>query len=233
VLCEKPLAFKKKDAEELFAIAHEKSCVLLEAIKTAYCPGFVQLVGIAKSGAIGRICDVEACFTRLTPENLRERTDTAFGGGFTEFGSHTLLPIMKLMGTNYKEVRFDSIKDANGVDLYTKASFVYENGMALSKSGVGVKSEGQLLISGTNGYILAESPWWLTQYFEVRYEDPTKRDRYFSKFLGEGLRYEISDFAYLIHGHQGRSFKFTEEESIAIAGVMEKFLEQRANGKAL
>jgi choline-phosphate cytidylyltransferase len=228
VLCEKPLAFKKKDAEELFAIAHEKSCVLLEAIKTAYCPGFVQLVGIAKSGAIGRICDVEACFTRLTSENLRERTDTAFGGGFTEFGSHTLLPIMKLMGTNYKAVRFDSIKDANGVDLYTKASFVYENGMALSKSGVGVKSEGQLLISGTNGYILAESPWWLTQYFEVRYEDPAKRDRYFSKFLGEGLRYEISDFAYLIHGHQGRSYKFTEEESIAIAGVMEQFLKKRA-----
>ena len=75
------------------------------------------------------------------------RTDTAYGGGFTEFGSHTLLPIMKLMGTNYKEVRFDSIKDENGIDLYTKASFVYDHGMALSKSGVGVKSEGQLLIS--------------------------------------------------------------------------------------
>mgnify|MGYP002234175363 FL=1 len=170
---------------------------------------------------------MEACFTRLTDPGLRERTDAAYGGGFTEFGSHTLLPIMKLMGTNYKEVRIDSIKDENGIDLYTKASFVYDHGMALSKSGVGVKSEGQLLISGTKGYILAESPWWLTQYFEVRYEDPSKKDRYFSKFLGQGLRYEISDFAYMIHGHQGRSYKFTEEESIAIAGVMEEFLEKR------
>ena len=58
---------------------------------------------------------------------------------------------MKLMGTNYKEVRFDSIKDENGIDLYTKASFVYDHGMALSKSGVGVKSEGQLLISEQKG----------------------------------------------------------------------------------
>lgn len=227
VLCEKPLAFQKAQAAELFELAHKRGKILLEAIKTAYCPGFVQMMGIAKSGVIGRICDVEACFTRLTSPDLRERTDVRYGGGFTEFGSHTLLPIMKLMGTDYKEVRFDSIMDKNGIDLYTKASFVYEHGLALSKSGVGVKSEGQLLISGTNGYILAESPWWLTQYFEVRFEDPAKKERYFSKFLGQGLRYEISDFAYMIHGHQGRSYKFTQEESIAIAGVMEKFLAKR------
>lgn len=227
VLCEKPLAFKKAEAEELFEIARRKECVLLEAIKTAYCPGFVQMIGIAKSGVIGKICDVEACFTRLTAADMRERKDLEYGGGFTEFGSHTLLPIVKLMGTNYKEVRFDSCLDENGLDLYTKASFVYENGMALSKSGVGVKSEGQLVIAGTKGYILAESPWWLTQYFEVRFEDPSKKERYFTKFLGQGLRYEISDFAYMIQGHKGRSYKFTEEESIAMAGIMEKFLEQR------
>ncbi|MBO5057641.1 MAG: Gfo/Idh/MocA family oxidoreductase [Lachnospiraceae bacterium] len=230
VLCEKPMAFRKAQAEELFQIAHRNNRVLLEAIKTAYCPGFAQLVGVARSGAIGQIRDVEACFTRLTPDNLRETTDTEYGGGFTEFGSHTLLPIMKLMGTDYQEVRFDSILAENGIDLYTKASFRYKNGFALSKSGVGVKSEGQLIIAGTKGYILAESPWWLTQSFEVRYEDPNKRDKYFVKFLGQGLRYEISDFAYMINGHQGRSYKFTEEESIAIAGVMEEFLKQRKQG---
>lgn len=227
VLCEKPLAFEKEQAKELFRIAHENRRVLLEAIKTAYCPGFAQLISIAKSGVIGKIRDVEACFTRLTPEDLRERQDTEYGGGFTEFGSHTLLPIIKLMGSNYREVRFDSILDENGVDLYTKASFLYDNGMALSKSGVGVKSEGQLVVAGTRGYILAESPWWLTQSFEVRYEDPNKRDKYFVKFLGQGLRYEISDFAYMINGHEGRSYKFTEEESIAMAGVMEAFLKKR------
>lgn len=233
VLCEKPMAFKKCEAEELFSIAHKNGLVLLEAIKTAYCPGFAQMAGIAKSGVIGQIRDVEACFTRLTPSNVRETMDTEYGGGFTEFGSHTLLPIMKFMGTNYEEVRFDSVLEDNGIDSYTKASFRYKNGFALSKSGVGVKSEGQLIIAGTRGYIIAESPWWLTQSFEVRYEDPAKRDKYFVKFLGQGLRYEISDFAYMINGHEGRSFKFTKEESIAMAGVMEQFLEQRKKSKGI
>ena len=99
--------------------------------------------------------------------------------------------------------------------------------MALSKSGVGVKSEGQLLISGTQGYILAESPWWKTQYFEVRFENPAKKERYFTKFLGDGIRYEISDFALRIQGSQTRAYKFTAAESVAIAGVMEEFLRKR------
>ena len=227
VLCEKPMAFQKAQAEELFELARRNGCTLLEAIKTAYCPGFTQLIGVARSGAIGQIRDVEACFTRLTPDYLREMTDAEYGGGFTEFGSHTLLPILKLMGTDYEEVRFDSILAENGIDFYTKASFRYKNGLALSKSGVGVKSEGHLVVAGTKGYILAKSPWWLTQSFEVRYEDPNKVDKYFTKFLGQGLRYEISDFAYIISGHEGRSYKFTEEESIAMAGIMEKFMEER------
>lgn len=233
VLCEKPMAFSKAQAQELFRLAHRNNRVLLEAIKTAYCPGFVQLIGLARSGAIGQIRDVEACFTRLTANDLRETTDVKFGGGFTEFGSHTLLPILKLMGTDYEEVRFDSILAENGIDLYTKTSFRFKNGFGLSKSGVGVKSEGQLLIAGTKGYILAESPWWLTQSFEVRYEDPNKKDKYFVKFLGQGLRYEISDFAYMINGHEGRSYKFTEEESVAMAGVMEEFLRQREERRQL
>lgn len=230
VLCEKPMAFVKAEARELFDLASEKSLVLMEGIKTAYCPGFNQLLGVVKSGAIGQIRDVEACFTRLTDSGLREMTDTVYGGGFTEFGSYTLLPILKLMGTDYKEVRFDSIPADNGIDLYTKTSFVYEKGFALSKSGVGVKSEGQLIVAGTNGYILAESPWWLTRSFEVRYEDSKKIEKYATRYLGYGLRYEISDFVYMINGHTNRAYKFTAEESIAMADVMERFLKQR-NGK--
>ena len=227
VLCEKPMSLKKSYAEELFKIAYDNRCVLLEAVKTAYCPGFKQLLGVARSGVIGKICDVEACFTRITQEDVRERKDLEYGGGFLEFGSHTMLPIFKLMGTDYNDVRFDSILDDNGIDLYTKVSFSYDNGMALSKSGVGIKSEGQLVISGTKGYILAKSPWWLTKSFEVRYEDPNIVETYSSKFQGDGLRYEIAEFVSMIHNGELKSYMFTAEESIAMSGVVEKFLEER------
>ncbi len=229
VLCEKPMAMKKEQAQELYAIAKEKECVLLEAIKTAYCPGFKQLIAVVKSGVIGQVTDVEACFTRITQEGGRERQDEKYGGGFLEYGNHTMLPIFKLLGTDYNDVRFDSVLSENGIDLYTKASFSFDNGMALSKTGVGVKSEGQLVIAGTKGYILAESPWWLTKSFEVRYEDPNKRENYSAKFAGDGLRYEVSEFVSMIRNHQLTSYKFTPEESVAMAATVEKFLDGRKN----
>ena len=228
VLCEKPFVLQKAQAEELFEIAQINDCVLMEGIKTAYCPGFNQLISVAKSGAIGEIRDVEASFSRLTEPGMRETEDVKYGGAFTEFGSYCLLPIIKLLGKEYNEVRFDSILLENGLDAYTKASFSYDNALALTKNGVTVKTEGQLLIAGTKGYILAKSPWWLTQSFEVRYEDPNKKEVYSSIFLGKGLRYEISEFAKAIAQKGNWSYKLTRGDSIAMAGIMERVLAKRA-----
>ncbi|MDE7354030.1 MAG: Gfo/Idh/MocA family oxidoreductase [Acetatifactor sp.] len=228
VLCEKPLAFSRREAKELFAIARENHAVLMEGIKTAYCPGFTQIINIAKSGKIGEIRDVEACFSRLTTPALREMADFQYGGAFLEFGSYTLLPIIKLLGADYKRFEINSIPAENGVDLYTKILFSYENGLAMSKTGIGVKSEGQLLISGTKGYILAESPWWLTKKFQIRYEDPAQIETYTPNFMGDGLRYEIGEFVTSINGNNGYSYRLTEQDSVAMAGVVEAFMEERA-----
>lgn len=227
VLCEKPLTFTKAEAEELFALAKEKKVVLMEGIKTAYCPGFIQMINVAKSGTIGEIRDVEACFSRLANPTSREMTDKQYGGAFMEYAGYPLLPIIKLLGTEYKRMQIDSILGDNGIDLYTKIGFRYDNSFAMAKMGVGVKSEGQLIIAGTKGYILAESPWWLTRKFEIRYENPNKVDRYEPRFQGDGLRYEISEFIMKINGHDMRDYKLTAQESIAMADIVEKFLEQR------
>ena len=228
VLCEKPVALNGSDAAQLFALAKEKDLVMMEALKTAYCPGFEQILGIARSGEIGEIRDVEACFTRLTDPYLREMQDTRFGGSFTELGTYCMLPLVKIFGPGIREVRFNSIRAENGIDLYTKAYFTFDQGFGLAKVGLGVKSEGQLIIAGTKGYILAKSPWWLTQSFEVRYEDPNKKDEHFVTFLGTGLRYELSTFATRIYGRKPAYPMLTDEESIAMADVMGKFLEQRS-----
>ncbi len=227
VLCEKPLTFTKAEAEELFALAKEKNVVLMEGIKTAYCPGFLQMMNIAKSGKIGEIRDVEACFSRLADPNSREMKDAEYGGAFMEYGGYPLLPIVKLFGLDYEKVQIDTIPAQSGIDLYTKIHMYYKDGFGLAKMGVGVKSEGQLIIAGTKGYILAESPWWLTQKFEIRYEDAERIERFQPRFQGDGLRYEINEFVSKINGHGTGGYKLTAEESIAMADIVERFLEQR------
>ena len=222
VLCEKPLALSEGEARELFELADVHSVVLMEAIKTAYCPGFIELLKVAKSGIIGEIRDVEAAFTRLTPKDTREYQNTRYGGSLLEFGSYVLMPAIKLLGCNYKNVEFKSIPASTGVDDYTKVFLEYDKGMAMGKVGLGVKSEGQLLISGTKGYILAESPWWMTKKFEVRFEDPGKREVFTFPYESSGLQYEVKEFEQRIMQESGEGV--SASESIALAGIFEKFL---------
>ncbi len=226
VLCEKPMVLKKSQAEEVFTYAKSRNLVLIEAIKTAYCPGFANLLGIACSGTIGNIRNIEACFTKLENPESRELINLKYGGSFIELGSYVMLPVIKLLGKDYGQVLFHSINDENGIDLFTKASFQCPNGIATATCGLGVKSEGRLLIAGTKGYIVAEAPWWKTTYFEVHYEDVEKTEKFSDRFLEDGLRYEISDFLSMINGSSKNEFKLTRGESIAMAGIMEQFLKE-------
>ena len=225
VLCEKPMALLKNEVLDLYAIAKDKECIIMEGIKTAYCPGFGQVLSVARSGVIGQIRDVEACFTKLESENARELKDLEYGGSFLELASYTLLPIVKLLGTEYIDIRFDRFNNQDNIDIYSKAYIKFKDAVATAKTGLGVKSEGQLLISGTKGYIIVEAPWWKTQSFDVRYENVNMNEKYFYKFLGEGLRYEISDFISMINGNAKKSLKLTQEESAFMADIIEKFIE--------
>ena len=226
VLCEKPLCLSRAQVQELFEYAKERNLILFEGIKTAYCPGFTKLLGIACSGAIGNIKGVEACFTKLENKDNRELTDKKYGGSFTELGSYCLLPIIKLFGREYEYIRFEAIKDENNIDIYTKAEMRFSNGLATATCGLGVKSEGKLLISGTEGYIVVEAPWWKTSYFEVHHENPNDVERFSERFLGDGLRYEICDLLSMINGDTRRDFKLTRGDSEAMAEIMEQFLKE-------
>ena len=225
VLCEKPMCLKEAHAKELFRLAAAHGRVLMEGIKTAYCPGFIRLMAVAQSGVIGEIRDIESCFTKLVPKGLREWTDPC-GGAFTELGSYTLLPAIKLAARNRLSWRFDSLCE-DGVDSYTKAYLSDGRALSSSKTGIGVKSEGQLVIAGTKGYILVPAPWWKTSSFEIRHEDPSQIDRISMEYVGDGLRYEISEFVGRIQGYSHTDLQLTQDESVLLARIMEDFLRER------
>jgi len=222
VLCEKPMALLSSELKEYYNLAEKKSLVLLEAIKTAYCPAFNYLVGLVKTRKIGVIKDIEASFTKLTYGNKRELNSDNAGGSITELASYTLLPIIKLLGEKYEDLNFYSYFN-KGVDLFTKGVMKYNNAIASFKVGLGVKTEGNLVISGTKGYVYVPSPWWKTEFFELKYEDLSKSEKFFYKFEGDGLRYEINEFIKMIRSNLYITSKLLPLESVSINTVIEKF----------
>lgn len=239
VLCEKPLAFLKHDAEDVFALAADRGLVLLEGLKTAYAPGYQKLIETTKSGIIGEIRYIDACFTKLENPESRELTDRAYGGSFLELGSYVLLPVFDLLGASYQHLSFDSLIGetgsddtrpdryrTGGIDLFTKAAFRYENAMATLVCGLGVKSEGRLVIGGTKGYIVVPAPWWKTMRFEAHFENPSDVRVYEETFEGDGLRYEIREFINRVENKQTLPSSHEIQRSIWMAEVMEQFYRQ-------
>lgn len=89
-----------------------------------------------------------------------------------------------------------------------------------------MKSEGELIISGTKGYLYIPAPWWKTDYFEIRYENSNDNQRYFYQLDGEGIRYELVAFSRAIEsGKVISNIKY--ETSIAISKIMEDYFTKK------
>lgn len=232
VLCESPIALGNKQARELLDLAVGNNCTLFEAIKTAYVLAFSRLTLLIKSGEIGAVKSIEASCTSLTSKNSWLYSKDNGGGSLTAWGSIALLPILKILGTDYIKCDYVSQVDAiNGVDLFTKINLIYPSSVASLKVGIGVKSEGDLIVSGTKAYLYVPSPWWKTDYFEVRYEDFTNNKRYFYKLEGEGLRYEMAAFLKAIRT-KNKNFYIEENVTLGISMIMEDFFNE-TNSKVI
>ena len=218
VLCESPLTKNVEEWKEMTALAKENQLVLMDAIRTAYSTAYYRMLLLIKSGRIGNVVSVDASCS-----SLREKTPNA-SGSFCSWGPNALLPVFQLLGTNYTNKQIISLFEEGypHYDTFTKISFIYPNAVASIKTGKGVKTEGELVISGTTGYIYVPAPWWKTDYFEIRREDPTQNKRYFYQLEGEGIRYEIVSFLKAIHQNRRISF-INEDLSLAIVRVVEDF----------
>lgn len=224
VLCEMPLTQDVNQVKELMKLAKKYEVVLLMACKTAYATAYNRMLLLAKGGIIGNIISVDSVCTRIRPAYFTDKEKTTQTlGGLNEWGSIALLPVFQLLGTDY--VKKDIItmigNEEYNYDEFTKCSFIYPSACASIKVGTGVKSEGELIISGTKGYIYVPAPWWKTDYFEVRYENAENNRRFFYQLDGEGIRYEIVAFVKTI---QNKKMPIISENlGVAISQIMEDF----------
>lgn len=223
VICESPIALKKSDMETLFSISDKNNCILMDGIKTAYSTAYNRLLLLIKSGKIGDVLSVDATCTSL--KDLQEPFDIdKKWNSICAWGPTAMLPVFQILGTDYlqKKIITKYIDKEKHFDAFTKIDFVYKNATASIKVAKRAKSEGELVISGTIGYIYVPSPWWKTDYFEIRYEDFESNKKYFYQLDGEGIRNQIVTFSKSIENHKNLS-NISRGVSLAIVNVIEDF----------
>ncbi len=223
VLCESPIALTVKGYEELMQLAKDSELQLVDSLKTAYSTAYNRMLLLLKSGVIGEIKSVDSICTSLSDLERKEGKPTPYTwNSICAWGPTAMLPIYQLLGTSYVSKLITSHLIAENFDTFTKVAFVYPHAVASIKVGKGVKSEGELIISGTKGYIYVPAPWWKTDYFEVRYENPANNKRYFYQLDGEGIRYEIVSFVRATQDNNRNSY-VSEAVSKGIVQIVEDF----------
>lgn len=225
VLCESPIVLSIIQYEELLQIAQKNGCILMEAIRTAYSTAFHRLLLLVKSGRIGDVIAVDATCTSIRRIDESSVQDLHhLWNSICEWGPTAMLPIFEVLGTSYtsKVISSKLLNKSAMYDSFTKVDFYYKNAVASLKVGKGVKSEGELIISGTKGYVYIPAPWWKTDYFEIRYENPADNRRYFYQLDGEGIRYELVAFVRAIANGKLNS-NISKEVSLGIVGVLSDY----------
>lgn len=135
-----------------------------------------------------------------------------------------MLPIIKLLGKDVRDVNFYSIMK-NDVDIYTKAVLRYDSATSSFQVGLGAKTEGNMIISGTKGYIYVPAPWWKTDYFELRFEDQNLNRKCFYPFMGEGLRYEIREFISHILNPEQNFYLLSKDEILKMTEIQQDYID--------
>lgn len=201
VICEGPLSQDKKELSECIAMAKEKGLVLFDAIKTEFFPGYRHLELLVKSGKIGEIKDMDISFSQKNEDEDYSKL-TKYEGSIYDMCGFIFLPIFHMLGTDFEDIDYYSDLNENGADIWTRGLVKYKNAVASFRTGLGMKTEGQMIITGTKGYLYVPAPWWKTDYFEVRYEDLRDTKKYFWQYEGEGFRHEIIEFLRRINKRQ-------------------------------
>lgn len=224
VICESPVALTESGCAELFALAKKKGLVLADGIKTAYSTAYSRMILLAKGGKIGDIISVDAICTSLRQVDYSDNAQMALTwNSMTSWAPTALLPVFQLLGEDYIDSKIYSriVNEKYLYDEFSKVTFYYPGAVASIKVGKGVKSEGELIISGTKGYIYVPAPWWKTDYFETRFENPVNNRRYFYQLDGEGIRNELVSFLRKIENNGVSAI--SEQTSLTIARIMEMY----------
>ena len=226
VLCESPIALSGSQCRELFELARLNKCILMDAIKTAYSTAYHRMLLLVKTGIIGEPKCIDATCTSIKEFDQSDTKKAKYTwNSISAWGPTAMLPVFQVFGTDWIDERILTCIESEEYhyDSFTKIDFHYPGAVASVKVGQGVKSEGELVISGTKGYIYIPAPWWKTEYFEVRFEQPENNRRYFFQLDGEGIRYELVAFVRAIE--LGTSLANVDERiSCAIGQIMEKFM---------
>ncbi|HEY3321116.1 MAG TPA: Gfo/Idh/MocA family oxidoreductase [Planctomycetota bacterium] len=167
VLCEKPLAVNRAQAEEMILAARQHDVFLMEAFVYRCHPMYLKLRELIAAGSIGEPRIMEGSFgydmrAKWPDVNQNVRMHNAMGGGgLLDVGCYPVSLARMIAGCEPSACRaVAKIGESSRVDEWAAMSLEFPNGMLAALScGMFVAMENTVTIFGSEGSIRLPVPW--------------------------------------------------------------------------
>jgi predicted dehydrogenase len=164
VLVEKPFANNAQDAAQMVAAARTADLHLIEAFHYRFHPLFERALAALRSGAIGRILNIEAIFNATLPDTPGELRyiEELGGGALMDLGCYCLHWIRTVAGDEPTVVSARAKCAAPGVDIELEAELAFTSGpTATLKCSMQPQDGGlfrRLRVQGERGVLEFDNP---------------------------------------------------------------------------
>ena len=198
VICEKPMLSNIDDNNELFDLAKNNNCLLMEAMKAVFLPINIKVKQMIKDGVIGEVKYMEASFVR-GPRHPEDHWiyDLKTGGASKDLGSYCAAIMNYMIDTKPNVVYKYSNNTDILADTITEINIDYDGVSGHLLVSNEITGDSSLNIYGTKGYIKIPEFWKVGKGYYVvdgeRFEldEEMKNDFY----------YELQHFTDLINNN--------------------------------
>lgn len=166
VICEKPMVKNEKQVRELFALAREYNCFLMEAEKTMFTPLNKKIKEMIEKDAIGKLLAIRAQYCSEGLEGLPENhwvLEEEMGGCTYDIGVYPICFSHFYAGAKIREIQAEAVTNPKfNCDFGMDTDIFYENGIyscLRSNWFYQAKEKGKAILVGEKGYFEIPAYW--------------------------------------------------------------------------
>jgi predicted dehydrogenase len=222
VLCEKPFAMNRAEAEQMVALARANNLFLMEAMWTRFQPALAEVQRIIASGEIGTVNHVTADFGFVATVDPSHRLlNPALGGGaLLDLGIYPLSIAAALLGP-VASVTAQAEMGPTGVDVNTAFTLHHaDGGISSCACSLVARTPVELTVAGSGGFIRMNTRFHQTQSITVTPTDGEVRT-VATPFLGNGYVHEAIEAQRCWRAGLQESPLMTQSDTLALMGVLD------------
>ena len=222
VLCEKPVAINKIEAEQIVKAAQTNNVFFMEAFWSRFNPSIEKIQDLVSQGRIGKLRYINAEFTFYKldddPKSRSLNVDLA-GGSLLDMGVYTVFLSYFLLGKPL-EILARSQFHETGAEIQTSMILQYKDAQAVLYSGFANNTDMKAKICGEAGEIFIAPIWHETQGFHLVIEGSSQ---YFDlPTLGKGFAHEIEEVHRCIRNNVNESSKWSHKNSLELMEIVDQ-----------